>query len=81
METITLEQFHEILDNAYAVDLNNTLYFIGHDDDGPYVADNDGQDYVSLAEVDGDIEVLECGFFFYVAEEPITLKPLSIVKN
>jgi len=80
MKTITLEQLHDLLGFAYAVDLNDTLYFIGHDDEGPFVADNHGDDYVSLAEVDGDIEVLEYGFFFYVAEKPITLKLLSLMK-
>jgi hypothetical protein len=80
MKTYTLEQLHEELGDAYAVDLNDTLYFIGYDDEGPFVADNHGDDYVSLAEVDGDIEVLEYGFFFYVAEKPITLKLLSLMK-
>jgi hypothetical protein len=80
MKTITLEQLHNLLEQAYAVDLNDTLYFIGYDDEGPFVADNHGDDYISLAEVDGDIEVLEYGFFFYVAEKPITLKLLSLMK-
>jgi hypothetical protein len=81
MQTTTLEQLHEALSDAYAVDLNDTLYFIGYDDEGPFVADNHGDDYVSLAEVDGDIEVLEYGFFFYVAEKPITLKPLVLLSK
>jgi hypothetical protein len=80
MKTITLEQLHDALDNAYAVCLNDTLYYVGYDDEGPFVADNHGDDYISLAEVDGDIEVLEYGFFFYVAEKPITLKLLSLMK-
>jgi hypothetical protein len=80
MQTTTLEQLHEELGDAYAVDLNDTLYFIGYDDEGPFVADNHGDDYISLAEVDGDIEVLEYGFFFHVAEKPITLKLLSLMK-
>jgi hypothetical protein len=83
MKTITLEQFHEILNNAYAVDVNDTLYFLGHDDDGPYVADNKflNVESFSLAEVDGDIEVLEYGFFFYVAGEAMTLKLLGLLSQ
>jgi hypothetical protein len=56
--TITLNQFHDLLADAYAVCVNDTLYFVGYDtDDNPYIADNDGQDYVDLSSVDGDIEV------------------------
>ena len=41
--TITLEQFHDLLADAYAVCVNDTLYFVGYDkDDNPYIADNDG---------------------------------------
>ena len=80
MPTITLNQFHSILAEAYAVSVNDTLYFVGYDDqDSPYVADNDNQDRVDLAEIDGDIEITENGFFFYVADEAIELKILSIV--
>jgi hypothetical protein len=68
MQTITLDQLHQALDDAYAVDLNDVLYFIGHDDEGPFVADNYGEDYVSLAQVDGDLEVLEYCFLFYVIQ-------------
>ena len=38
--TITLEQFHELLYEAYAVSVNDTLYFVGYDtDDNPYIID------------------------------------------
>ena len=80
MKTITLEQLHDALDNAYAVCLNDTLYYVGYDDRGPFVADNHGDDFVSLAKVDGDIELREYGFFFYVDKNPITLKLLSLMK-
>jgi hypothetical protein len=44
MTTITLDQFHDLLSESYAVSLNDTLYFVGYDsDDGPYVSDNDGR--------------------------------------
>ena len=76
---ITLDQLHQLVGEAYAVCLNDTLYFVGYDDnDYPYIADNDGYDYVSLAEVDGDIECTDRGLFFYVAGEPITLKLLVL---
>jgi hypothetical protein len=82
MKTITLEELHNLLEQAYAVCLNDTLYYVGYDDDGnPFVADNYGDDYVSLAGVDADIQVLDYGFFFHVAEQPITLKLLSLVSN
>ena len=55
--TITLNQFHNLLADAYAVCANDTLYFVGYDtDDNPYIADNDGNDYVDLSTVDGDID-------------------------
>ena len=80
MKTIPLEKFHELLGKVYAVCVNDTLYYVGYDDsDKPFVADNHGEDYVSLAQVDGDIEVLEYGFFFYVNTRPITLKPLVLL--
>lgn len=82
MKTITLEELHSKLGDAYAVCLNDTLYYVGYDDnDHPFVADNHGDDYVSLAEVDGDIQVTEYGLFFYVAEKPITLKLLAVIPN
>ena len=43
MRTISLEEFHDLLGLAYAVSINDTLYFVGYDTDGdPYTADNDG---------------------------------------
>jgi hypothetical protein len=76
MQTITLEELHNLLDQAHAVNVNGTLYFVGYDEEGPFIADNDQEGYVSFSEVDGDIEVRADGFFFHVAEKPIMLKLL-----
>jgi hypothetical protein len=77
--TITLEQFHDLLSEAYAVCVNDTLYFVGYDtDDNPYIADNDGNDYVDLSTVDGDIEVDDYALFFYIQGEPFRLIFLNI---
>jgi len=77
--TITLDQFHNLLADAYAVCVNDTLYFVGFDtDDNPYIADNDGDDYVDLSTVDGDIEVRKNYVFFYVQEQPIQLSFLQL---
>lgn len=78
--TITLEKFHNLLADAYAVCVNDTLYFVGHDtNDNPYIADNDGNDYVDLSTVDGDIEVDDdYAAFFYVNGNPIRMIFLNI---
>ena len=77
--TITLEKFHNLLADAYAVCVNDTLYFVGYDtDDSPYIADNDGQDYVDLSTVDGDIEVDDYAVSFWVQGEPIRMIFLNI---
>ena len=77
--TITLEQFHDLLDNAYAVTVNDYLYFIGYDtDENPYIADNNGDDYIDLSTVDGDIKVLTNEIFFEVGGEPIRMLLLGI---
>ena len=77
--TITLEKFHNLLADAYAVCVNDTLYFVGYDtDDSPYIADNDGQDYVDLSTVDGDIEVDDYAVSFLVQGEPIRMIFLNI---
>jgi hypothetical protein len=79
MKTISLEQLHGILSDAFAVCVNDTLYFVGYDnDDIPYIADNDGQDLVSFEEVDGYISVTDRGLFFFVAEQPIMMKILHV---
>ena len=80
--TITLEQFHELLSDSYAVCVNDTLYFVGYntEDDTPYIADTDGQDYVDLSTVDGDIEVHPNYVFFYVQGEPMQMVFLQIKK-
>ena len=72
--TITLEKFHNLLEDAYAVSVNDTLYFVGYDtDDNPYIADNDGNDYVDLSTVDGDIQVHPNYVFFHIQGEPIQM--------
>ena len=77
--TITLNQFHDLLADAYAVCVNDTLYFVGYDtDDNPYIADNDGNDYIDLSTVDGDIKVLTNEIFFEVGGEPIRMLLLGI---
>jgi hypothetical protein len=78
--TITLDQFHNLLANSYAVCVNDTLYFVGYnpEDDTPYIADTDGHDYVDLSTVDGDIEVHPNYVFFYVQGEPMQMVFLNI---
>ena len=78
--TITLNQFHDLLADAYAVCVNDTLYFVGYDtDDNPYIADNDGNDYVDLSTVDGDIELDDdYAVFFYVNGDPLRMIFLHI---
>ena len=80
-QTITLDQFHNLLADSYAVCVNDTLYFVGYDEDeNPYIADNDGEDYVDLSTVDGDIEVHSNYVFFYIQEQPIQMVFLQIKK-
>ena len=79
MKTITLQQFHNLLADAYAVCLNDTLYFVGYDiDDNPYLAYNNGHNYVDLSTVDGDIEVDDYAVSFWVAGNPIRMLFLNI---
>ena len=79
MRTISLEEFHDLLGKAYAVSVNDTLYFVGHDDEGnPYTAGNDGEDYLDLSSVDGDIEVDDYALSFFVGGQPIRLLILTI---
>lgn len=81
MATISLDTFHNLLAEAYAVVLNDTLYFVGYDmDDSPYIADNDGGDCVDLSSVDGEIGIDETGVWFYLAEQPIRISFLMIKK-
>ena len=80
-QEITLEQFHEMLSDSYAVSVNDTLYFVGYDTDGsPYVADNDNQDRIDFDTVDGSIEAHPNYVFFYVQGEPIQVVFLQIKK-
>ena len=77
--TITLNQFHNLLAEAYAVCVNDTLYFVGYDEyENPYIADNVFNDYVDLSTVDGDIEVDDYAVSFWVAGDPIRLIFLHI---
>jgi hypothetical protein len=79
--TITLKQFHEMLRRAYAVSVNDTLYFVGYEIDGsPYIADNNGDDHVDLSTVDGDIEVFPYHVLFYVGGEMIKMYFLNMRK-
>ena len=80
--TITLEEFHTLIADSYAVSVNDTLYFVGYDtDDNPYIADNDGNDYVDLSTVDGDIELDDdYAVFFYVNGDPFRMIFLNIKK-
>jgi hypothetical protein len=84
-QTITLNQFHNLLADSYAVSVNDTLYFVGYDtDDNPYISDNDGQDYVDLSTVDGDIEVHKNYVTFWVngeAMQMVFLELKSLVSN
>ena len=81
MATISLETFHNLLSESYAVTLNDTLYFVGYDmDDSPYISDNDGNDYVDLSSVDGDIQLDETGVYFEIQEQPIRINFLMIKK-
>ena len=71
---ITLQQLHQLLADAYAVSVNDTLYFVGYDEDeNPYVADNEGNDYVDLSTVDGEINIDKYTATFEVAEHPIQI--------
>jgi len=79
--TITLDQFHNLLADSYAVSVNDTLYFVGYDmDDNPYIADNDGQDYVDLSTVDGDIEVYKNYVTFWIGGEAMQMVFLDVKK-
>lgn len=79
--TMTLDQFHDLLYDAYAVSVNDTLYFVGYDtDDNPYIADNDGDGYLDLSSVDGDIEVHSNYVLFYIQEQPIRMVFLHLKK-
>ncbi len=79
--TISLDQFHNLLADAYAVCVNDTLYFVGWDtDNNPYISDNDGGDYVDLSTVDGDIETDDYAVFFYIQEVPYRMVFLNIAE-
>lgn len=78
---ITLEQFHDMLSDSYAVSVNDTLYFVGYDtDESPYVADNDNQDRIDFDTVDGSIESHPNYVLFYVQGQPIQVVFLQIKK-
>ena len=78
---ITLEEFHSLLADAYAVVANDTLYFVGYDDeDTPYIADNNGDEHVSFRKLDGPVVIYGNTLFFYVDGEPFKLR-LLVVQN
>jgi hypothetical protein len=76
----TLEQFHNLLADAYAVCVNDTLYFVGYDnDDVPYISDSDGEGFVSFGKVDKNkISVTDRGLFFFIDDEPYFVKLLQL---
>ena len=76
--TITLEQFHDLLGDAYAVSLNDILYFVDYNDGNPYVSDNSGDDYLDLSSVDGDIELDDYAVSFFVGGDPVRILILTI---
>lgn len=77
---ITLDQFHSLLHQSYAVCVNNVLYFVGYDEEeNPYISTNDGEDYIDLSSVDGDITLDEYAAFFYVQEQPVRVVFLIIM--
>jgi hypothetical protein len=87
--TITLDQLHDLFSEAYAVCVNDTLYFVGYDaeTDVPYTADNDGDDYVEYDSIDGDIEMEESdcygsgnAVFFFKEGQPFRIVFLSIMQ-
>lgn len=81
MKTISLQLLHKILEDAYAVCIDNTLYsFFFDDEEGPLLADSNYEDYISLKEVDGDIEVQDDGeLFFWIGERSIHMIILKAV--
>ena len=78
-QTISLEYFHELLSESYAVTFNNTLYLVGQDSDGdPYLDTCSGGDYIDLSSVDGDIELNETGAFFHLAGDACRVQFLTL---
>ena len=77
MTTIPLQQFHNLLSDAYAVTINDYVYIVSCDSFGDWTA-SDGDDTVNLSSVDGDIEIDETGVFFYISGEPIKLKFVNL---
>ena len=81
---ITLEHLQNLLSEAYAVEVNDTLYYVGFDEDGnPYTADSDGQDMIEYDQVDGEIiyDDTHCSVFFYVGGDPVSIRFLQLNIN
>jgi hypothetical protein len=78
-QTITLQRFHELLNESYAVTFNNTLYLICQDPgDVPYLDTYSGGDYIDLSSVDGDIELNETGASFHLAGDACRVQFLTL---
>jgi hypothetical protein len=87
-QTISLDRFHELFMEAYAVDVNGSIYMTSHDNSSgvmEYFIYDERNGYTEFNEVDGDIEVHnDLELFFYIAGDPIRLKfltPMSIEKG
>ena len=79
VQTISIQDFHALLAWCYAVCVNDNLYFVGYDNDGnPFISDNNGDDYVDLSTVDGDIELYPTYVHFYIQEQPFIVQFLSV---
>ncbi len=69
---ISLEQLQNMIAEAYAVDVNDTLYYVGFNDDGvPFTCDYWGQEEIVYDEdtVNGEItnnDVLEPLISFWI---------------
>jgi hypothetical protein len=77
MKTITKEKFYSLLEEAYAVDMDDTLLFLGYDDeDEPYLADDEGRE-VFFTHIEGDIVTDGIKIACCVGGEDIELKLLK----
>ena len=78
-QEITLQQFQDLLSNAYAVDVNDNLYFVDFDtEDNPYIPTHTGEVYVDFLSIDGKITMDESGVYFFIAEEPFRVRFLLL---
>jgi hypothetical protein len=78
-QAISLEYFHELLSESYAVTFNDTLYLVGRDPGGfPYLDTCGGGDYIDLSSVDGDVKLDETGAFFHLAGDACRVQFLTL---